>query len=546
MTRTQRINPDEFVNTRRLGVIRGLFASREALLIAPVLLWKANLARRRAKTRRWLTEALASRENWSRKSLIIVAALIFLVSFVVRSLHAADLEPLMYTRQQPFSGLTMTYDARAVSILAGEGLLGPYDINPRRTIWLAQAPGYAIFLSGVYRLTSRNFFHAQLLQNGLNSLSSVLIFLIAGLLLSWRVGVAAGFLSAVSHHLSHISNFMLPDSVSALPILLAFLLLVIERRYGNRFPGWRSFALYAAAGLALGIAAWLRSQTMLLGVVLMIALCLLSTRRLVALKRAALLAVVSLLALAPITIKNYVVYGEFVPVNIGAGIVLWEGIGEESGDRFGAVATDEEVAMQDAALYNEPRYAGTWASPDGIMRDRERVRRSLAIIRKHPFWYAGVMFGRARRMMKYSADAPLVYRLSEAGALTRSEPIIKEWRELADASAPSSASLGRSLALTRPLARPLQRLSKEAMLPFILLGMLATALVSLRRAAFLLITPVYYFIFQGFFHTEFRYTLPMQYFLFTFAAVAWVVLLVVIGRACKRLLARRRSVSNAA
>src|SRR5688572_6217545 len=97
--------------------------------------------------RRALSAALATREKLDFRTRLLFALLIFLVSFATKSLQAVDLAPVMYTAQQPFGGLTDTYDHRAVSILDGEGILGPYDINPRRTIWIAQAPGYSVFLS---------------------------------------------------------------------------------------------------------------------------------------------------------------------------------------------------------------------------------------------------------------------------------------------------------------------------------------------------------------------------------------------------------------
>lgn len=486
--------------------------------------------------RRALCRTLATGERPGFRSALLLALLIFLLSFAAKSLHAVDLAPVMYTAQQPFGGLTDTYDGRAVSILEGEGLIGPYDINPRRTVWIAQAPGYSIFLSLIYQLGSRDFFKAQLLQNLVNSLSPVILFFIASMWLGRRTGIAAGMLSAISHHLSHISNFILPDALSALPLLAAFLCLTLtlRRKKNARFPG-QSYLFYGLAGLLFGLAAWLRSQTMLLPFFLVLGLALISSTRLETFKRGALMAVVAVLTIAPITIKNYLVYGEFVPINIGAGIVLWEGIGEESGDTYGAVSKDEEVAQQDAILYNEPKYAGTWSSPDGIMRDRNRVKRSLEVIKFHPFWYAGVMLKRAGEMVKYSAHAPLVAKPVEAEsqalqARENPEPARPHLQELAAASSQAPLAVGRKLFGLRPLFRALQRIAKEAMQIFALAGLLAVLLLSRRRAVFLMIAPLYYFLFQGFFHTEFRYTLPMQYFVFTFAAVTWVLLITLLVR----------------
>jgi hypothetical protein len=262
---------------------------------------------------------------------------------------------------------------------------------------------------------------------------------------------------------------------------------------------------------------------MLLAPFAAVVLVAVAVRRLPALKRALLLPITCVLVIAPITIRNYLVYGEFVPINIGLGIVLWAGIADASGDRFGAVALDVDSAAQDAELYNNPRYGGSWSTPDGIIRDRNRVRRSMDIILHHPVWYAGVMLQRMRDMVKYSAHAPLVYKIAQTKALDRTLPVKAEWESLVGDE--SSLAIGRALFWTRPVMRALQRLIKEPMSYSILVGAVVLLVAAPRRALFLGIVPLYYFLFQSFTHTEFRYTLPMQYFLFVFAAIVWVVVI---------------------
>ncbi|MEK6409417.1 MAG: glycosyltransferase family 39 protein [Acidobacteriota bacterium] len=468
--------------------------------------------------RRWIVVALATRQTTRARTKLILALLIFALAFAVRSLHAVDLAALMYTTEQPFNGLTEGYDLRAVSILRGEGVLGPYNIDTSDTKWLTQAPGYSIFLGGVYAILGRDFFKPQLVQNAVNSLSAVLIFLIAGSLISWRVGAVAGVLAALSHHLAHISNFILPDAMHALPVLAAIYFLVIARRAHH------SYWLYAAAGLMIGLGSWLRAQTMLLGLFLVVMLAMINTRRWLVVKRVAVTAIISLVAIAPITIRNYVVYGEFIPIQVGLGILLWEGIGDASGDRFGAVKQDTEVATQEAELYGDPRYAGSWTTPDGIKRDRDRTKRSLGIVVRYPIWYAGVMMHRCGEMLKYSAHAPLVLTVSQARSAQRSAPIKRVWSEITPDD--SSLAVGESIFWMRPVVRGLQRIAKETMLGFIIIGAIILFAASWRRAMFISIVPLYYFLFQSAMHTEFRYTLPMQYFVFVFAATVWVLICV--------------------
>lgn len=484
--------------------------------------------------RRGLTGALATRQTAPPRTRLIFAALIFLLAFAVRSLHSVDLASVMYTPEQPFNGLVESYDLRAASIVRGEGLLGPYNIDPSDTRWLTQAPGYSIFLGSVYRTLGRDFFRAQLVQNALNSFSGVLIFLIAGSLISWRVGVVSGILAAQSHHLAHFSNFILPDAMHALPVLGAVYLLLIARR--SRYWYW----LYAAAGLMIGLATWLRAQTMLLGLFLLVVLVMTSARRWPVLKRAVLMAAISILAIAPITIRNYVVYGALIPVQVGTGLNLWEGIADASGDRFGAVSKDTEVADQEAELYDDPRYAGSWTTPDGITRDRDRTRRSLDVIRRHPIWYAGVMLGRCGGMLKYSAHAPLVLTRSQSKSQQRTLPIKRGWNEIAS-EGDSSLGVGKGMFWLRPGVRLLQRITKETMLVFIILGAMILFAASWRRALFISLVPLYYFVFQSMLHTEFRYTLPMQYFVFVFAAIVWVILGAMASKGIKRLVLATKS-----
>lgn len=477
--------------------------------------------------RRRLIRALGTAQSWRLKTKLIVAAAIFALSFATKSLHATDLAHLIYTTEQPFGGLTEGYDQRAVSILRGEGLMGPYEIEPTDTKWLTQAPGYSIFLAGVYQVLGRDFYKVQPVQNAINSLSAVLIFLIAGSLISWRVGALSGLIAALSHHLGHISNFILPDAMHALPVLAGIYFVLLARR-----PRVNSYLLYAGAGLAIGLASWLRAQTMLLGLFLIVLLAVMSARRWNVMKRAIVMAAVSLLAIAPITIRNYVVYGELIPIQLGTGLNLWEGIGEASGDRFGAVKEDTEVATQEAELYNEPRYAGSWTTPDGIMRDRDRTKRSLGVILHHPVWYAGVMLGRLSEMLKYSAHAPLVFTIDQVRTKQRTAPVKRAWRDVAEDSSPA---IGESIFWLRPPVRALQRIIKETMLPFIIIGAGLLFAASWRRGLFISMVPLYYFVFQSAMHTEFRYTLPMQYFMFVFAAISWVLLVASIWNAVRRI-----------
>ncbi|HJQ68632.1 MAG TPA: glycosyltransferase family 39 protein [Blastocatellia bacterium] len=464
------------------------------------------------RARRTLLRALGAGFRPSRKTKIILGLLIFLVSFATKSLMAVDLAPSIYTSAQA-SGRS-EFERDATSITEGKGLLVPDGWDPSDTSLLFHAPGYSVLLSGVYSLFGRSRFTVQLVHNLINSASAVLLFLIAGTLLTWPVGAVAGLLTSVSHHLSYYSNFLLPDSLSALPILIAVYLLARFRR-GRTRAVW----LYGLVGLMLGLSVWLRPNALLLGLFFSIFVAAVFANGWGELKRSWVIAAVSLLAVTPITIRNYIIYGEFVPVSANLGIVLWEGIGDESGDRFGAVTTDQAVAEQEAQWYGDPRYGASWVSPDGIKRDRDRINRSLDVIASNPVWFAGTMAKRMGGMFKYSAHAPLVYKECE-----RQDAPPPETKAHAQGAAADRTALevGNSICWMRPAVRAVQRVAKETVLLFIIIGAVIVFTLSRRRALLLLIVPIYFLIFQSIVHLEFRYTIPIHYFLFIFAAAGWV------------------------
>jgi hypothetical protein len=493
-----------------------------------------------SRSRRWLITALGGGQRFSSRAKLLFSILIFLISFSIKSLVAVDLSPVMYTIRQPAGGMALEYHQEAVSITDGHGLLVPANWDSSDTTLLRHAPGYSIYLATIYSLFGKSYFTVQLIQNAINSLSAVLIFLIAGHLLTWPVGVAAGLLAALSHHLCYYSNFILPDSICALPLLIAVYLLVRANR-GRSREWWT----YAIAGMMIGLSTGLRPNTMMMGPFLALLLIALSRRRAQTAKRAWIIAIAPFIMIAPITIRNYIIFGEFVPISANTGIVLWEGIADGGGERFGAVDDDKKVADQEAAMYGDPRYAESWATPDGIKRDRDRIKRSLNVIINHPFWFSGVMIRRMGEMFKYSAQAPLVFKSTDTRLIEAGETIRQSKRNGGDEDAsdedasreanPSKRKLsrlralayGESISWARTVVRASQRVVKESLLAFILIGALILFFLSRRRWMYIMLVPLYYLLIQSTMHTEFRYTLPMHYFVFIFAAVTWVL----IGRA---------------
>jgi Dolichyl-phosphate-mannose-protein mannosyltransferase len=444
--------------------------------------------------RRHAIGALGTRAGWSGRARLAAILALFALGLAVRSLHAIDLRPVMDTPLQPGVRMTRHYEAQAREIEVGEGILFPRHAQAGATGPIARPPGYALFLASVYSGLGRSTQTVQLVQDLLDALSAVVVFLIGELLLGPGVGLGGGLVVALSPHFAHYSNLLLPDEPCVLLVLVGVLCVAHGRGAGRRL-GW-----HALGGLALGASTWLRPNTLALAAFLGLGLLVLQPWRL-AWMRATVLASVAGAVVAPITLRNYLVYGAFVPVSTNMGIVLWEGIADAGGQRFGAFPTDRQVARDEARLFNEPRYRQWWASPDGIARDRFRVRRSLAVIRENPAWFARAMLARMWSMIDYAKAAPP--RVAPGSALRT----LVRW-----AQAALTASLGVASAL----------------------GLAVAGLIAPRRTALLAIVPFAYLVLQAPMHLEFRVTLPMHALVALFAGVSAVFVLretrLVLGR----------------
>ncbi|MGH9967661.1 MAG: ArnT family glycosyltransferase, partial [Pyrinomonadaceae bacterium] len=258
---------------------------------------------------------------------------------------------------------------------------------------LGHPPGYSILVTLIYRMAGESDAAIQLFQITCDSLCAVIIFLIAIELLPLGVGTLAGFMAAFAPQFSWNSILLLPDTLAALPILLAIYLII----RASKQPRW--FTVFAA-GILIGISCWLRANALLLAPFLALLLPFVFPRGM-RLRLALTLIGGASLAIAPLTIRNAVVFGHFIPVSLGAGQTLLEGIADyDEARRFGLPNTDMDLIQQEAETHNRPEYATTLFGPDATKRDRERLARGFAVIRDHPFWFVTVMVRRAASMWR--------------------------------------------------------------------------------------------------------------------------------------------------
>jgi len=448
---------------------------------------------------RWLGPILSDQSSSFAGAVRGRTLLLVLIIFVAAiSFRAAA---LYYWRAEVVtvqSGVANNYKLFA-RLLMAEGLTGFFrsDSAMSNPDLLGHPPGYPMLLALIYSVVGEHDTFVQLVQIVADALAALVIFLIVAELLNTIVAFIAGALSSASPQFAWNSIMLLPDTLAVLPLLVAVYLLVRARRSSNE-------SLLLLAGLSIGLSCLLRPNALLFAPFLFVVL--LVSGYLSKMRRPRIAAVMLLIGavtvIAPFTIRNALVLGRFVPLSLGAGQTLLEGIADyDTQRRFGFAETDVGIAKIEAESFGRPDYADTLFGPDGIERDRHRLRRGVQVIISQPMWFAGVMIQRAASMLRMER-VPLI-------------------------SVDASRSTGYPLVL-----RGLQSIFITAViLPLSVLGILILALARRWWALGILgLIPLYYFSVQSALHTEYRYVLALYYSLFAYSAVTvWSIFKLVRG-----------------
>jgi hypothetical protein len=334
----------------------------------------------------------------TRRNLVVICLSVFAVATGVRLLQWQN---NWHTIDKTMWRLTARYKDEAQPLLDGDlkSFLQGSTPAPDQGI-LMHTPGYPVLLAAIYKVSGPRDAAVRLFQILADAGAAVLVFLIAAELLPVAVGIIAGLLVAFSPQFAYSSLLLLPDAVSALPILLAVYLIARATKRPRLLT-------IIAAGAAIGLSCWLRANALLLAPflgLLMLALFERGRRW----RYAAALIASAVIVMAPITIRNAVVYRSFIPLSLSAGQNFTAGIADYDPEkRFGFEAYDDAACRQEALLWGRPEYALDLYRPDGIARDRARTARALAVIRSNKLWFLGVMLRRAATILE-NEQVPVV------------------------------------------------------------------------------------------------------------------------------------------
>lgn len=255
---------------------------------------------------------------------------IFVLALVLRLTYVSQI------RRTPFFD-TLGLDARFYDQLArrlagGEGYGEPFFMSPL----------YPYFLAGLYRLFGRDLLIVRVVQSVMGAGSAALVYLLASDLFDRRVATLAGLATAGYGALIFYDGSIVMTPLLVLLNLAALVLLVRADRSGDAL-------LFAVSGAALGLAGIGRAAALLFAPLAMwwivsrrlhcdrapgIARRVGSgkngtagARRRTGVRDAALFAIGILVVVTPVTVRNLVVSGEFIPITSNGGLNFYIGNG---------------------------------------------------------------------------------------------------------------------------------------------------------------------------------------------------------------------------
>lgn len=338
--------------------------------------------------------------------MLVVGALIFVVAFGTRFLYWQDSHAELLHKKPVYLGPATTfYYPQALAMLDSGGMLFPRQpVDGDDATLLAHPPGYSILILTLFKMfgeqgatpdLTQTVTALHVLQTLSDAVAAIVVFLIAAELFSASVAMIAAMLVSLSPHFAFYSLLLSPDSLVVLPILLTIYLVIRAIRQPR-------LVYVIGAGVLVGLSCWLRANALLLAPLVALAVAL-QVERGKRLRYALALIAATLITISPITIRNLVVFHHFIPLSVGAGVTLIEGLAnvDEEG-RFSLPHDDREVTESEAERFGRPDYGDDLFKPDGIQRDQARFRRGLEVVRAHPGWFLGVMLKRGLSMVRYN------------------------------------------------------------------------------------------------------------------------------------------------
>lgn len=328
----------------------------------------------------WSWRFLVPSGDRTKQLLILILVAAVLIRIPVALLMGDQVTELPGIQDQ------VSYDALARSLLDGRGYSFAknwYPFTPPNTPTAHWSFLYPLYLAGTYAITGYHPLTARLLQGAVGgALLCFLVYKIGRRAADENTGLVAAGLAAVYGYLIYYNAALMTETFSVVLILLT-LYLSIELKENPTPMRW------VGLGLSLGLAALLRQTVLLFAPFLLVWLFMELRARGIRWWHFLLPVMIIFLMISPWTLRNYLVYREFLLLNSNAGYALYASnnpnLGTNWRNELVVVPVPEELAGQNEAQLDR---ALTKKGIEFILADPERylwltLNKSLEYVR---FW----------------------------------------------------------------------------------------------------------------------------------------------------------------
>jgi 4-amino-4-deoxy-L-arabinose transferase-like glycosyltransferase len=238
----------------------------------------------------------------------------------------------------------VSYDALARSLLEGRGYSFTkswYPFTPANTPTAHWSFIYPLYLAGIYSITGYHPLAARLIQGAVGgALLCYLIYKIGRRVVNEETGLVGAGLAAVYGYFIYYNVALMTETFSIVLVLLV-LYLSIELKDNPTLLRW------VGLGISLGLAALLRQTVLLFAPFLLFWLFIELRKRGIRWWYFAIPVAIMFLWVIPWTLRNYLVYREFLVLNSNAGYALYAsnnpGLGSDWRNEFVVVPVPEEL-----------------------------------------------------------------------------------------------------------------------------------------------------------------------------------------------------------
>ena len=248
----------------------------------------------------------------------------------------------------------VSYDALARSLLAGRGYTFSknwYPFTPANTPTAHWSFIYPLYLAGMYSITGYHPLAARIVQGVVGgALICLLVYLIGRHVVDEDTGLVGAGLAAIYGYFVYYNVALMTETFFIVFVLFS-LYLSLELKERPTVTRW------ILLGLALGMAALFRQTILLFVPFLLLWLLFEARKREVRWWHFTLPIVVIALLIAPWTVRNYLIYHQFLPLNSNAGYAFYASnnpnLGTDWRNELVVVPVPEELVGQNEAKLNQ-------------------------------------------------------------------------------------------------------------------------------------------------------------------------------------------------